>query len=117
MLKRLTNKKDDKDREAARKLLSLEVTEISEISEKLFGKLEAKMKALVSLETRLDKKISLLEDLLLKAEKVRLSPPNLPEDRYLEITKLADKGLKVDEIAGILDIPKGEIELILSLRK
>ncbi len=117
MLKRLTNKKDDKDKKAARNLLSLEVTEISQISEKLFAKLEARMKALVSLETRLDKKIALLEELLLKAEKVPLSPRNLPEDRYLEITNLSDKGLKVDEIAGILDIPKGEIELILSLRK
>lgn len=115
MLKRLTNKKDE-NKEAARKLLSLEVAEISEISERLFGKLDAKMQALVTLEKRLDSKISLIENLLLRAEKTRLSPRHVPEDRYLEITKLADKGLKIDEIAGILDIPRGEIELILSLR-
>lgn len=117
MLKRLINKKGDKDKEAARKLLSLEVAEISEIAEKLFGKLEARMKALAALEEKLDKKITLLEDLLQMAEKVRFSSQHLPDDHYLEITELADKGLKVDEIAGILDIPKGEIELILSLRK
>ncbi|MBI5634157.1 MAG: DUF2802 domain-containing protein [Nitrospirae bacterium] len=117
MLKRLINKKADKDKEAARKLLSLEVAEINEIAEKLFKKLDAKIKSAAVLEERLDNKISLLEELLLKAEKVRFSSQHPAEDRYPEITELADKGLKVDEIAGILDIPRGEIELILSLRK
>lgn len=116
MLKRLTNKKDDKDKEAARKLLSLEVAEISEIAEKLFEKLDSRIKTLSALEARLDRKITSLESLLLKAEKVDCKGLHREDDRYNEIAGLLGKGLKVDEIAGILDIPRGEIELILSLR-
>ncbi len=117
MLKRLTTKQGDKQAEAARKLLSLEVAEISEIAEKLFRKLDARMKALSTLEERLDKKITHLESLLLKAEKVDFTSRQASDNRYNEIAELVDKGLKVDEIAGILDIPRGEIELFLSLRK
>ncbi|MBI5849266.1 MAG: DUF2802 domain-containing protein [Nitrospirae bacterium] len=118
MLKKRTTKEGDRQAaEAARKFLSLEVAEISEIADKLFGKLDARMKALSALEERIDKKIAVLESLLLKAEKTEYTARHADDNRYHEIAELRDKGLKVDEIAGILDIPRGEIELILSLRK
>jgi DNA-binding NarL/FixJ family response regulator len=118
MLKKLTTKQGDRQAaEAARKLLSLEVNEISEIAERLFVKLDSRMKTLSALEERLDKKITSLEALLLKAENAKHASRRVDDNRYHEIAELVDKGLKVDEIAGVLDMPRGEIELILSLRK
>lgn len=117
MLKRLTKKKDDKDREAAGKLLNLELSEITEISAKLFSRLEKRMKELASIEQRLDTKIAILEKLILRAERADIPSHRQQDDRYHEIAELIGKGLKVDEIANILDIPMGEIELIVSLRK
>lgn len=118
MLKKLTTKQGDRQAaEAARKLLSLEVNEISEIAERLFVKLDSRLKTLSALEERLDKKITFLEALLLKAENAGYAGRPVDDNRYHEIAELLDKGLKVDEIAGVLDIPRGEIELILSLRK
>lgn len=117
MLKKFMKKQDDRqEAQAARKLL-LEFTEISVIAEKLFGKLDSRMKTLSALEARLDNKITTLESLLQKAEKVGYTGRHRDDNRYSEIAELVDKGLKVDEIAGVLDIPRGEIELILSLRK
>ena len=116
MLKKLTRRQDDQ-KQAARKLLALEVTEIEEISERLFSKIDEKVRALKTLETRLDQKIASLEELIQRAEKAELSSGQAGESRYREIADLAAKGLNIDAIAGVLDIPKGEIELILSLRK
>jgi Protein of unknown function (DUF2802) len=41
----------------------------------------------------------------------------LPLERRHQVLTLARKGLSVDEIARRLSMPKGEAELILSLRK
>ncbi len=38
-------------------------------------------------------------------------------DKYREVVKLADLGLTTNKISGIVDIPKGEIELLVKLRK
>ena len=43
--------------------------------------------------------------------------PTPAADRYQEIYKMAEKGLTVDEIARRMEMGKGEIQLILSLRK
>lgn len=44
------------------------------------------------------------------------TPPN-PSNRYQAIYKMADEGLAIDEIAREIQMGKGEIQLILSLRK
>ena len=38
-------------------------------------------------------------------------------DRYHEVSRLADLGLTTDEIAARVRVPKGEIELILGLKR
>jgi DNA-binding NarL/FixJ family response regulator len=116
MLKKLTRIQNEQ-KQAAQKLLALQVTEIEEISEKLFTKMEEKMKSLRDIEARLDRKIAVLEELMQRVEKAEISSNQAIDSRYREITDLAAQGLNIDAIAGVLDIPKGEIELILSLRK
>ena len=116
MLKKFYRKQDGQT-QAAQKLLVLQATEIEEISERLFSKIDEKVRALKALETRLDQKIACLEELIQRVEKAELSSGQAGESRYREIADLAAKGLNIDAIAGVLDIPKGEIELILSLRK
>ena len=43
--------------------------------------------------------------------------PPLPSNRYQQIYQLADQGYSLDEIARAVQMGKGEIQLILSLRK
>jgi TolA-binding protein len=43
--------------------------------------------------------------------------PPLPPNRYQQIYQLADQGYSLDEIARAVEMGKGEIQLILSLRK
>lgn len=43
--------------------------------------------------------------------------PPQPTNRYREIYRMADEGLSIDEIARRAQLGKGEIQLILSLRK
>ncbi|NTU41859.1 MAG: DUF2802 domain-containing protein [Nitrospirales bacterium] len=116
-MKIFTKKQEDKKEASAENLLVLQAVEIEEISERLFMKVEQKVKELRVIEERLDKKIVFLRDLLERAERVEVSAGRPGDSRYREITELAAKGLNIDAIAGVLDIPKGEVELILSLRK
>ena len=46
-----------------------------------------------------------------------LERPNLKNDQYGEVVKLADLGLSVSEIYESVRIPKGEIELIIKLNR
>ncbi|NQU08981.1 MAG: hypothetical protein HQ583_10485 [Candidatus Abyssubacteria bacterium] len=43
--------------------------------------------------------------------------PQPPPDRYREIYEMAEQGLPIDEIARRMQMGKGEIQLILSLRE
>lgn len=95
-------------------LLSLELSEIREISDMIFKRLERKIKVLEAIETSVDEKLSALEKLINRAEAI--IPATGLTNREQEISALKQKGLKIDEIAGILDMPVGEVELILNLR-
>ena len=43
--------------------------------------------------------------------------PNLPLERRHHILALTRKGMTLDDIVKRLNVPRGEVELILSLRK
>lgn len=95
-------------------LLALELSEIREISDMIFQRLERKIKVLEAIEASVDEKLSALEKLIDRAEAI--VPTAELTNREQEISALKQKGLKIDEIAGILDMPVGEVELILNLR-
>ncbi|MBI5639110.1 MAG: hypothetical protein HZA17_01665 [Nitrospirae bacterium] len=114
MFKRITGKRQKKDA-IANTMLSLELTEVEEIAERLFLSIEKKVRDLRTVEERLDKKIGFLEALLSRADLTGASSDDRADLRHREIFVLHEKGLKIEEISSILDMPRGEVELIMGL--
>ncbi len=44
-------------------------------------------------------------------------PENTERDSYAEVLRLADRGMTVRKISEMVKIPKGEIEMLITLRK
>lgn len=89
--------------------------EVEELSEFVIKRIDEKIERLQEIEKRIDKKVELLQRLLARVDEVTDEP--LPKEHYRirEVLVLAEKGLKVEEIASILDIPVGEVELIINV--
>lgn len=100
---------------AAGDLLVAEAAELEAISEALFRKIESRIKSLEAIEARLDEKSRELERLITRAERAAQRPEPDASSRRTEILALFERGLKIDEIAALLDIPRGEAELVLNL--
>jgi hypothetical protein len=115
MLKGLFRGKGSLERDRARERAALELAEIEEIAEKLFRRIDQRMETLKSLEARLDGKARELESLVTRAGTIGSAQGDAVEARRREVVALARKGLKVDEIAGVFDMTRGEVELILNL--
>ncbi len=107
-------KKTGKIREADR-LLQLELSEIEELSSLLMSRVDTRVRALNEAEQRLDEKIEILENLLIQAENILQEPASTLDYRYKEVVLLSRKGLKIEEIATLLDIPGGEVEFIINM--
>lgn len=97
-----------------RLLLTLELAEIKEISDILFERLDQKLKAVEAAETAIDRKIAELERLVQRAEAIRF-PGQAVYSRHHEVATLAKRGMKSSDIADILGMPVGEVELILNV--
>ncbi|MCX8031332.1 MAG: hypothetical protein N3A59_07135 [Thermodesulfovibrionales bacterium] len=95
--------------------ISYQLTEAQEIADLLIEKIESKIKTLKQLEAEIDKKILILEKLLQKTKTIKI--PSLRSDNYDEIIFLTNKGFTPPEISNLLDIPIGEVELFLNLRR
>ena len=111
MFKRIFKRKEkDKD------LITLELVEIKEISDIIFERLEKKIEALKVMEASVDEKIATFERL---NKTVSGSTDSLEVESYRQhkVIALKQRGLEIDEMVNILDIPAGEIELILNLYK
>lgn len=116
MFKRLFSSPNNKKGDVAQEkmLLSLELSEIKEVADILFSRLEEKIKTMEALESSIDRKAAELERLLQRAEAVRI--PNVGAVvRGHEVRGLARRGMKTAEIAEVLGMPIGEVELILEL--
>ncbi len=118
MIKSIMGKKrvSTKKKEAA-ELLQLELSEIEELSSLLMSRIDERIKRLKEVENRIDHKLQSLESMITRLEMLRQEQPDPVESRYQEVLSLASKGLKLKEIAHILDMPEGEIELILSMNE
>ena len=115
MLKNFFKRKGGTESDDARERLTLELVEIEEISGVLFKRMEARLEELKTIEARLDEKASALESLLSRAASIGFAHSDAVDARRREIVALSQKGLKVDEIAGVFDMTRGEVELILNL--
>lgn len=96
-------------------LMTFQLAEAKEIADLLIERFEEKINTLKELELSVDKKIAILEKLLQRADSIKI-PSLTRTDRYEEILYLKNKGLKIEEIAKLLDIPAGEVELFLNLK-
>jgi hypothetical protein len=99
-------------------VVTLEMVEICDITEKLIDRLDNKIKALKAIETQADQKIAILDGLITKCKHMDLSGnvnAATPKGHRSEVQTLASKGFKSEQIARILDLPSGEVELILNL--
>lgn len=113
MINNILSSKSRAEIEQQKNLLTLELSEIREISEIIFKKLESKIKVLDAMEASIDRKMSSLERLIQRAE--ALGAPGTGMNRHQEIVALKERGLKPEEIAEVLAMPAGEVELILEL--
>ncbi len=117
---------------AARANMTLEMTEIREIADKLVSRIDNKIKDLKTVEAQADQKIAILDGLITKLKNMPLpeteaetfknrvhteirSLAHAENGPHTEIRSLADKGFNSKQIARILDLPSGEVELILNL--
>jgi hypothetical protein len=115
MLRALMPTKKGADRNRKEKeLLTLELAEIKEVSDLLFQKIEKKVRVLEALEASVDKKIMELELLVQRADALRPAGSESAIGRH-DIAALARKGMKSNEIATLLGMPVGEVELLLNL--
>lgn len=96
-------------------IISFQLAEAQEIADLLIEKIEVKINTLKQLESEIDKKILIIEKLLQRADTIKI--PSLRTDKYDEILYLKNKGMKITEIAKLLDIPAGEVELFLNMKK
>lgn len=113
MVKNFLTSKTRAESEQQKSLLTLELAEVREISDLIFKKLEAKIKVLEAMESTVDKKMASLERLIHRAE--ALNAPGTGMNRQQEVLALRERGLRNDEIAEVLGMQAGEVELILDL--
>jgi len=98
-----------------RGLLTLELAEIKEISDKIFERIEKKIEVLKVLEASVDEKIAALKKLGQDEGSHGTTSGNF--NRQTEVLLLEQRGMNIDDIASILSMPRGEVELILNLNK
>lgn len=105
----------DRNKNRDNNLITFQLAEAKEIADLLIERLEEKINTLKELELSVDKKIAIIERLLQRADSIKI-PSLARTDRYEEILYLKNKGFKIEEIAKLLDIPAGEVELFLNLK-
>ena len=104
--------------------------ELSEMSRKIIGQLDTRAAKLQDLLKQADEKIERLAELESRPREHAPPPPVPPpmtpasapelnieiDPRHEQIYTLGDEGLNALQIANRLNIPEGEVELILALR-
>lgn len=110
------------------------VEELDVLTSKVVADIEEKKERLESLLEKADRKIQELEAMLRqvpgRGQGEQLSPGEAGErrdsqelvraaqrEKYSRIYKLADEGMDVTEIARVMQMGRGEVQLILQLRK
>ncbi len=98
--------------------LNQSVDEALKASEKINEDIERKQASAAEISDELNRKIQALQNLLaqMPAPRTRPRKPDA-DDKYSKVVQLADQGLNSQEIARKVQIPVGEVELTLNLRK
>ena len=106
------------------------LVELAEMARQITGQLDTRAARLSALLDDADRKIEQLKQLTQQVQTPvnscsppapdpgpRQSPPEPEDARHREVYDLADEGLAPAEIAAKIGRPRGEIELILALRR
>lgn len=91
------------------------VMDLKDIAEKIFQRIDNKISELKDIEKRIDEKINKLEQLSKKVEPQKIS--KMAYDKRNEIVKLLNTGMELKDISKALNIPLGEVELIVNFYK
>ncbi len=113
MIKKIFRRGSNTRKEREKGMLTPELKEIKKISDMILKKLEKKIEILEAIEASVDEKMATFERIMNMAESFEI--PSSSTSRQHEILNLTRRSLKVDEIASILNVPTGEVELILNL--
>ncbi|MEW6569696.1 MAG: SH3 domain-containing protein [Nitrospirota bacterium] len=113
--KRISKSRSRGSTSKEKNLLILELSEIKEIADLIFERIEKKIELLKEIEASVDEKIATLRRL--GQERISAETPVHNIDHRLKILALKKEGLRNDEIANILNMPVGEVDLILNLNK
>ncbi|MBF0405128.1 MAG: hypothetical protein HQL00_14310 [Nitrospirae bacterium] len=95
--------------------LNAEIARFEKVAGTLFRRLEKSIKILEAIEASVDSKIAHFERLIQMADSVNYT--DCGQNRRYEVLALTGKGLGIDEIASVLGVQHGEIELILNLNR
>ena len=94
------------------------VKESDRASRNLLDALNERHRRTEELFREIDSRERRLAKAIREAEKMRIESENSEKaGSYSEVSRLAELGLDADEIAGRVRLPKGEIELILGLKR
>jgi len=117
-LKKIINTFRQGSREPNREMV-LTLTEVDEITDKLVSRIEKKITALRTLSAEADQRIAILDGLITKYKNIHLPAriDSRPEEKNSrgDVRMLSGKGFSPDQISRILDLPSGEVELMLNL--
>lgn len=113
MMKKPLPQKTPNGHDREKQLLTLELAEIREISEILFTRLDRKIKTLESLEASIDRKVLHLERLMQAGNSLGDAAADLGKQH--QIASLSARGMRSTDIAEVLHLPVGEVELVLAL--
>ncbi len=97
-------------------MITFQLAEANEIADLIIQRIDQRINVLKKIESDVDRKIAILEQLLKRIECIMI-PSSVRTDRYDEIVYLKEKGFELQEISRLLDIPLGEVELFLNLKK
>jgi hypothetical protein len=117
-LKKIISTVKEGSRDPHREMI-LTLSEIDEITDKLVSRIEKKITLLKSLSGEADQRIAILDGLITKYKSIHLPVQgdwSLGEKNSQgEVRVLADKGFSPEQIARIMNLPSGEVELMLNL--
>jgi len=101
-----------------KRLLGEELEEAREISRILVERIDMRVRELREIEARLDRKMAVLKSLLGKVPPLESGGESATgPSRIEEVVRLGRTGLQVRDIAALLDMPVGEVDLILSVNQ
>lgn len=95
--------------------VNVETARFEKVAAGLFKRLEKSIKILEAIEASVDEKVAQFERLIQIVDSVNYS--DCGQNRRYEVLALTGKGLGIDEIANVLGVQHGEIELILNLNR